>query len=96
MKLEEAIFKIINENFKLNSFFDSHSVINELLKKEYHQAYLDNFPKGCTVAQYHGQIAQNIFESKLAEKAKIEGKDILVQTNTIYGDLSENHLWKRI
>lgn len=95
MELATAIENIVKK-FRKDDYFDSHSVINELLKKDYHQVYLESFPKNCTVAQYHGQIAQKIGESGVAEKVHIKEKDVLVKTHTVYGDLSENHLWIRI
>jgi len=95
MELATAIEDIINK-FEKGDYFDSHAVINELLKKDYHQVYLEAFPKDCTVAHYHGQIAQKIGESGVAEKVHIKEKDVLVKTHTVYGDLSENHLWIRI
>lgn len=96
MELKEAISKIINDNFSKGDYFDSHAVINELLKKEYHQVYLNNYPKGSEVKTYHSQIAQKIGESRLAEKVKINAEDVLIYTHTIYGELNKNHLWKRI
>ena len=95
MELATAIENIVKE-FRKDDYFDSHSVINELLKKDYHQVYLESFPKNCTVAQYHGQIALKINESGLAEKVKINEKNVLVKTYTIYGDFGENQLWIRI
>ncbi len=96
MELKKAINKIINDNFSKGDYFDSHAVINELLKKDYHQVYLNSFPKNCTVAQYHGQIAQKIGESGLAKKVKNNSEDLLIYTHTIYGELNKNHLWERI
>ncbi|EID86435.1 hypothetical protein MSI_07880 [Treponema sp. JC4] len=97
MQLDEAINETIKNNFEIGDYFDSHAVINGLLvNKKYHQLYMDFYPKNCTVAQYHGQIAQKIASSGIALKVKIDEKDILIKTYTIYGELSENHLWKRI
>ena len=95
MELATAIENIVKK-FRKDDYFDSHSVINEFLKKDYHQVYLESFPKNCTVAQYHGQITLKINESGLAEKVKINEKNVLVKTYTIYGDFGENQLWIRI
>lgn len=96
MELITAIKDIIKK-FEKNDYFDSHSVINELLKNtDYYKIYLESFPKGCTVAQYHGQIAQKIGDTGLVEKVQIDTKDVLVKTHTIYGELNPNHLWKKI
>ena len=95
MELSTAI-KYIIKKFDINDYFDSHTVINELLKNEYHQTYLQYFPKDCTVAQYHGQIAQKIGESGFAKKVKLNEKDICLKTHTLYGDLRLNHLWIRV
>ena len=97
MQLDEAICEIIREKFKSGDYFDSHAVINGLLiNKNFHQIYMDFYPKNCTIAQYHGHIAQKIANTGYAEKVKCEEKDILIKTYTIYGELSENHLWRRI
>lgn len=96
MELASCIKDIVN-SFNCNDYFDSHAIINELLiKKEYHKVYLESFPKGCSIANYHGQIAQLIEKSGLAEKVILHGKEVIVKTHTIYGELSSNHLWKRI
>lgn len=98
MEIIDAIKNILlnTDKFKKGDLFDSHTIINQLMGKEFHQVYLNSFPAGCTVGQYHGIIAQKIEESKLAEKVQIEGKDILVKSQTIYGDLKQNHLWKKL
>lgn len=96
MRLYETVYKILNAICK-GDFFDSHVVINEIfINSEYHQTYLEEYPKGYTVAQYHGKIAQMIEETGLAEKVQINFKDVFIKTHTIYGDLSKNHLWKKI
>lgn len=91
MTLTQCIDQIIKENFRKDDFFDSHAVINELLKdSEYHKAYLDEYSKNLTVAQWHGMIAQMIGESDLVKKC-----DMKIKTHTIYGELSENQVWQR-
>ena len=98
MEIIDAIKKIIlnTENLKKGDYFDSHTIINELISKEFHQIYLNNFPAGFTIGQYHGKIAKIIEESKLAEKVQFEGKDILIKSHTIYGEIKQNHLWKKL
>ena len=97
MSFEEIISEIIKNNFSKNDYFDSHSIINELISsKKYFQCYLENFSKGNSVAQYHGLIAQQIEKTGLAEKVITDNKEILLKTHTIYGELSQNHLWKRV
>ena len=94
--ISSAIREIISANFVKGDYFDSHTIINELMGKQYHQVYLNSFPTGCTVGQYHGMIAQKIEESNLAQKVQIEGKDVLIKTRTIYGEIKQNHLWKKL
>ncbi len=95
MTLEDCIDEIIRENFKKGDCFDSHAVINELLKNaNYHKAYLDEFPKNCNVAQYHGYIAQKIGDSGLVEKVMKDSTELKLKTHTIYGELSENQVWQ--
>ena len=95
MNLLYCVENIISK-FENGSFFDSHTIIYELVSdKEFYQVYLDSFPKGCTIAQYHGQIAQLIEKSGLARKTLINGKEIQIKTHTIYGELGKNHLWEK-
>ena len=96
MELNEAIQQILKE-IRKDEYFDSHAIIKELMiNKEYHQIYLEEYSKGLTVAQYHGKIAQMIGKTGVVKKIQDDTKDILIKTHTIYGDLSENHLWKKI
>lgn len=87
-----AIREIIESNFIKDDYFDSHTIINFLQKKEYHQIYLENFPKEYDVKTYHSQIAKEIRKcSDMVEEAKIKE----IKTFTIYYELNPNHLWKR-
>ena len=95
MTLKESIQEIIN-GFLGGDLFDSHTVIKKLITKlitkpDYHLAYLKEYPKNCTINQYHGQIAKIIgsFENVQAFGHK-------VKTHTIYEDISENELWQKV
>jgi hypothetical protein len=90
MTLEQAVTEILT-NFAVDDYFDSHTVINALLAKpEYHLAYLRGYSPNSSVAQYHGNIARIICASNVAKPI---GQ---ARTHTIYGDLSDNMLWKII
>jgi hypothetical protein len=91
MNLTACITKILAQ-FQKGDYFDSHTVINELLKnKGYHLAYLQGYSasNATEVYQYHSDIAKMIGASGLATKTGT------VKTHTIYGNLSENALWQR-
>lgn len=91
MTLEECIKEVINEKFRSGDYFDSHAVINEMVKNQkWHGVYLDNFQKNFTVAQYHGLIAQKIGEQN------VKPAGLKIKSHTIYGDLAENHLWQKV
>ena len=96
MNLDAAIKEIVTEKFNIGDYFDSHTVIDELQSKEYREIYMHGFPQNYTIGQYHGMIAQIIRDSGLVEAVKIAGQKILVKTATVFDDLKENHLWKRI
>lgn len=90
MNLLECMKKIIG-GFNKDDYFDSHTIIEELIRnKEYHLAYLQEYQQNCTVAQYHGQIAQKLNEINGIKKI---GK---AKSHTIYGNISENMLWQKI
>lgn len=90
MSLETCIQKIV-DGFNHGEYFDSHTVINELIaNKEYHLEYLRGYSENMTVAQYHGQIAQEI---KATNKCELISKEF--KSHTIYGELSTNALWKK-
>lgn len=100
MVLRECLEKIIEQNFASGDYFDSHTVIDEILRNaDYRIAYMQDFAsnyKNCTIAQYHGFIAQEIAATKKAEVVTIDGNQIKIKTQTIYGDIEPNQLWKRI
>jgi hypothetical protein len=90
MTLEQCIEEILGQ-FASGDYFDSHTVINELLRKpNYHLAYLRDYSPDSTVAQYHGNIAKMIGIKKSARQIGTS------KTHTIYGDLSDNMLWQKI
>lgn len=90
MSLQKCINKIVEDKFGKGDLFDSHTVINELLKKkEFHKVYLDEYPKNIPVAQWHSMIAKMIGDSGLVKK-----RNIKIKTHTIYGELSENQVWQ--
>lgn len=87
MTLEQCITEIIG-NFKAGEYFDSHTIINELLAKpDYHLAYLRGYSSESSIAQYHGNIAKMIGAQKKVNQIGT------AKTHTIYGDLSDNMLW---
>ena len=96
MTLDASIRKIIKK-IKPNDYFDTHSIINEMLKdSELHQSYLSNYSNNKKVALYHSQISQAIEATGLAEKVIIDNKEVKIKTLTIYGNFSENQLWRRL
>lgn len=93
MDLKTIIKEIIKKNFNKDDYFDSHTIINFLQKKDYHQVYLGNFPNEYDVKTYHSHIAKEIKKlSDIVEEAEIKE----IKTFTIYDELNFNHLWKRI
>lgn len=91
MTLEEAINDVITRNFSTGELFDSHAVINELIKdKEKHPVYMKSFGDSGDLKNYHRIISRKIGESGLCERF---GN---IKTHTIYGKLSSNALWKRV
>lgn len=90
MELKECIKAILN-GFNVGDYFDSHTVINELTRnKDYHIAYLKEFPKNCNVAQYHGMIAKMVGSFDCVEPISSSAK-----SHTIYGDITDNELWQK-
>ena len=91
MTLEEAISDVITNNFSAGDLFDSHAVINELIKdKEKHLVYMQSFGNRGSLENYHSIISKKIEESRLCERVGD------IKTHTIYGKLSSNALWKRV
>lgn len=91
MSLDDAIKEIINTNFSRGDLFDSHAVINELIKdKEKHLVYMQSFGDRGSLENYHSIISKKIEESRLCERVGD------IKTHTIYGKLSPNALWKRV
>ena len=60
MNLDAAIKEIVTKKFNIGDYFDSHTVIDELQKKDYHEIYLREFPEDGHINTYHGMIAQKI------------------------------------
>lgn len=89
MNLNDCVKEIL-ENFTSGDYFDSHTVINELIKNpDYHIHYVKECPENCAINQYHGLIAQEIKKSGIAEAIGT------AKSHTIYGDISENELWQK-
>lgn len=95
MQLKEKI-KAIIESVPVGRTFDSHFVIEQLIKK-YSDDYLEftsRFAKGnkATLAA-HGNIGQQIacFEGQLVERQTGESR-----SENIHGNASDCALWKRI
>lgn len=90
MSLDEAVKEIVNKSFSEGQFFDSHTVINEIIKdKNYHAVYLEGYSRD-SVALYHAMISQLIRDCGCVERV---GDSM---SHTIYGDISKNALWKKL
>lgn len=91
MELKDCIKAILDE-FKPGDYFDSHTVINELItNKDYHIVYLQGYNKNYTVvAQYHSEISRMIGTFDCVESISASAK-----SHTIYGKISENKLWQK-
>lgn len=90
MELNKCIEEILDE-FSAGDYFDSHTVINELIaNKDYHIAYLQEYSEKCTVAQYHGKIAKMIVSFDCVKPISSSAK-----SHTIYGDITSNELWQK-
>jgi len=91
MSLKESINEIIEVSFNTNDYFDSHTVINELIKNpKHHIEYLKAYSENMNIAQYHGQIAQII--SSFGNIKKIGN----TKSHTIYGDIRDNVLFQKM
>lgn len=90
----KGCLKDIVDKMPKGSYFDSHTVICELMRiPEYHAVYLKEYAttySNCTVAQYHAQIAQLI--PKVLQGIAPVGNSM---SHTIYGDIAENQLWQK-
>ena len=90
MELKECI-KAILDKFKPGDYFDSHTIINELIaNKDYHFVYMQEYPKNCTVAKYHSEISRMIGTFDCVESISESAK-----SHTIYGEISKNKLWQK-
>lgn len=90
MELKECIKEIL-DGFSVGDYFDSHTVINELIaNKDYHVAYLQGYPKNYDVKNYHKEIAKTIGTFDCVEPISSSSK-----SHTIYGDITSNELWQK-
>ena len=91
MENVKACIEKILGNFKSGDCFDSHTVIEELVRNpEYHLAYVQDFSTYTAIGQYHGKIAQCIKGFSCVESA---GRS---QSHDIYGKISECELWRKL
>ena len=89
MTLNECINEIIKQ-FNIGDYFDSHVIINELVKNpKYHIVYLRECSTNVNINQYHGKIRKIIAS---IENVVSAGKS---KSHTIYGTISENELWQK-
>ncbi len=89
MTLKECIEEIVG-TFNIGDYFDSHVIINELLKnRKYHLVYLQEYCKDTNINQYHGRIGKIIAS---IESLNAIGKS---KSHTIYGEIHENQLWQK-
>ena len=92
--LEQAVQEIVTEILKTGEYFDSHTVINELIQnKDYHLLYLNGWKNGSysDVKDYHKHIAEII-----RDKTPVKSVADDFVSHTIYGNLSPNKIWQRI
>lgn len=88
MSLKESISEIIEVSFNPNDYFDSHTVINELIKNpKHHIEYLKGCSENMNIAQYHGQIIASFNNVKKIGNTK---------SHTIYGDIRDNVLFQKV
>ncbi|WP_029409976.1 hypothetical protein [Treponema pedis] len=89
MTLKECIEEIV-VTFNVDDYFDSHVIINELIKNpKYHIVYLQECSTNVNINQYHGKIGKIIAS---IESVTSVGKS---KSHTIYGNISENELWQK-
>lgn len=94
MTLEECIKEVIDGKFKSNDIFDSHAVINEIIRNSnLHEVYMQNFQGFSDVKTYHSHIAM-LITNQGEDKVKDLKSEIV--THTIYGTLRKNHLWQKV
>lgn len=104
MTLEECIKEVINEKFRSGDYFDSHAVINEMIRNQkWHEMYMQNFQGFSDVKTYHSHIAKliknqkNITECYITkENNEADSLKSEIVSHTIYGTLAENHLWQKV
>ena len=90
--LEKEIKEIL-KNFKSGDYFDSHTIINELISnKIFYYAYLNAYPKKMPIKTFHSQIAKEI---KKMDQLVIECKNKKIKTHTIFNNINKNQLWKK-
>lgn len=93
--LEDCVFEIIND-FKSGSLFDSHTVINEMMKKQkFFEIYVKEFSNCESIAVYNSKIAQIIQTSGFVEAFQKDGEDLLIYTHNNLGNISPNHIWRK-
>ncbi len=89
MDLNGCIKKIL-ESFEPNDYFDSHTVINELIRNpDYHIHYIKECPENLSISLYHKQIAEKIRASDLVKEIGT------AKSHTIYGEIKKNKLWQK-
>ena len=92
MENVDACIKEILGKFKSGDCFDSHTVIEELVRNpEYHLAYVRDCPEKAEISNYHGLIAQRI--KRFSECVESAGRS---QSHDIYGKISECELWRKL
>lgn len=93
--LKDCIKEIIDKNFVSGDYFDSHTIINLILKDvKYRLVYMQEFAekyKNCSINKFHGFVAQEIQKTDMVHFLK----DIPVKTLNIYREPSENALWQK-
>ena len=87
---------LIKNNFSIGELFDSHTVINLILKeKDFYTLYLENYPKHSEINLYHSEIAKEIENTGLAEKFSKDSHFLKIKTLTNFDEVSPNTLWIR-
>ena len=92
----DSIKEIVRCNFQKGDYFDTHTVINELLRNpKYFEFYVKSFSQEQSVSNYHGLISQKVGNCG-CEKAVFEGKDVKIKTDTLFDAPSYNQLWRKL
>ena len=95
MTLEDCIDEIIKK-FSCNAYFDSHTVINELVRnKKYFCVYLREYGNRNSVENWHSEISKLIGKNGNVCAVEYNGEAMKIATHTIFGEISQNQVWQK-